>query len=71
MIKIKNYNGKPLIAGQGAKDSYPGQFPWLVALFKYLSDIEKEQLGTQRDESFVCGASLLTQWHLLTGENFL
>lgn len=42
-------------------ESYHGQWPWLVSLFK-----DKEiSIGT-----FFCGASLINEWTLVTGEPF-
>lgn len=49
---------KNLIQGEGTVDSYHGQWPWLVSLFR----LEK------RSEKFFCGASIINKWTLISGE---
>lgn len=47
-------NPTPLLVG--GMNTYPGQFPWLASLFFKVND------------KFYCGASVISQRHLLTGE---
>jgi secreted trypsin-like serine protease len=44
-----------LMRGENALDSYRGQWPWYVPLF-------------HQNKGFFCGATLISDRHLLTGE---
>jgi hypothetical protein len=57
--KIHRLEFGPLMAGTRAVSSYPGQWPWLVPLF-FTNESSYEQ--------FLCGSSLISHKHLLTGE---
>ena len=51
-VKVKQTAA--LIAGSGAVDSYPGEWPWLVPVYW--------------NNTYVCGSSLISDQHLLSGE---
>jgi hypothetical protein len=52
--QVKVRRSVALMVGNGTSYSSPGQWPWLAPLFY--------------DLQFVCESSLITKWHLLTGE---
>jgi hypothetical protein len=59
-VKVNNPAG--LVHGSGTQSTQHGDWPWLVPLFN---------IHGTADYGFFCGSSLISPWHLLTGESSL
>lgn len=52
-------------SNKGIKDSYPGQWPWLGALFKVLNLTEP---FSSTNRKFFCGTVIINSKTLITGK---